>query len=404
MDDKRELGAEFRSFSRLLIEGTQDATTVVEDMHHEIAAGPAVLGRPLSPLVKLTSGLVYSSIRGVTQLVGAGLDVVLEQLEPVFSGATPPGEYDLVRAALNGVLGDHLEQRNNALAIKMQMRQVTGALATTRDELAEQLPDASHRVLVFVHGSAMDEMGLTRHGHNHAIALGKEFGFTPLFLRYNSGLHVSTNGREFAGHLQSLFETWPVPIESLVLLGFSMGGLVSRSAVCIADDEQLPWRQSLKAMFSLGTPHQGAPLERYGHFMESLLGMSRYSHPLKKVARLRSAGITDLRFGSVQDQDWQGHDRFEWRADSRTPCPLPDVPCFAIAGSTTLDARATTPLGDGLVPVASALGRHGLPAFDLAIPEDRCLVVSNTSHLDLLSNPKAHAQLRDWMSSLFKPV
>lgn len=402
MDDKRDIGAEFRAFSRLIIEGTRDATTIVEDVHHQIAGGPAILGRPLLPVVQLTSGLVYASIRSVTQLVGAGLDVALEQLEPLLSKTTPPAEYEIVRAALNGVVGDHLARQDNPLAIKMQMRAMTGPLALTPEELAAQFPHASPRVLVFVHGSAMDEALLTRNGHNHAVALAEEFGFTPLFLRYNSGLHISTNGREFAALLQSVSDRWPVPVESVVLIGFSMGGLVSRSAIDIAEEEKLPWRENLKAMFSIGTPHQGAPLERQGNLLESLLGLSRYSIPLKKAARLRSAGITDLRYGSVRDEDWQGINTFELRADSRTPCPLPDVPCFAVAGTTALDAATVTVFGDGLVPVSSALGKHVRQELDLAIPEKRCLVVAQTSHLDLLSSQQVYAQLRDWFSGLLE--
>lgn len=401
MGEDRNLAAELRGLSKILVEATRDVTSVVEDMHQVIGGGPAVLGRPFLPLVKLTSGLTYWSIRGITGLVGAGLDVVLEQLEPVFSGVTPRAEYDIVRAALNGVIGDHLAEQGNPLAIEMELRTGSGGLEVTHDGLVGGLSDASRRIVVMLHGSAMDEALTTRNGHNHAEALAREFGMTPVFVRYNTGLHISSNGRGFAEMLDAMVSAWPVPVESLVFIGFSMGGLVARSAVRIAEDESLGWRACLRAMVFLGTPHHGAPLERYGNLVETMMGVSRYSAPLKKLARLRSAGITDLRYGSICDEDWAGRDRFAWSRDERGACKLPeDVACFAVAGTTSLDAAGERLEGDGTVPVLSALGVHDRPEYDLGIPEERRMVAVGMRHLDLLGSREVYQQIVGWIEGV----
>ncbi len=398
MEKKRNVAEELRGLGQILVEATKDATTVVEDMHQTIAGGPAILGRPFLPVVKLCTGGVYGSIRGIAGLVGKGLDSALERIEPLVADIAPGEEYNIVRAAMNGVIGDYLEDQNNPLAMEMELRSSQCRLDLTTDALAEQLPAATAHVLVYLHGSSMDDTLLTRKGHNHAESLHDDLGMTPIYMRYNSGLHVSTNGRRLAPMLEALVKSWPVPMESLTILGFSMGGLVARSAVQVAEDDGLDWRQQLTAMVFLGTPHHGAPLERWGNTFESMLGLSRYSAPLKKLARLRSAGVTDLRFGNFLDEHWHGRDRFQFGRDPRVTCGLPaNVPCFAIAGSTDKTLNESS-CGDGLVPIQSALGQHLEIGCNLDIPADRRFVAASTGHLDLLGNASVYEQIRDWLS------
>ena len=399
MEKKRNIAEEARGLGQILVEATKDATTVVEDMHQTIAGGPAILGRPFLPIVKLCTGGVYGTIRGITGLVGIGLDSALERIEPLVADVTPSDEYDIVRAALNGVIGDYLEAQNNPLAIDMELRTDDDALSLTPADLKRELPHATADILVFLHGSSMDDTLLTRHGHNHAKSLANDLGFTPIYVRFNSGLHISTNGNRLAPMLQELVAGWPVPVKSVVLLGFSMGGLVARSAVHIAEVNHLSWRAHLRAMVFMGTPHHGAPLERWGNTFETLLGLSRYSAPLKKVARLRSAGVTDLRYGNFLDEHWEGRDRFAFGSDPRVSCGLPDVPCFAIAG-TTDEIADEDGSSDGLVPIESALGKHESTGCNLGIPKDHQLVVAKTGHLDLLDNLEVYEQIRAWLAAL----
>ena len=57
--------------------------------------------------------------------------------------------------------------------------------------------------------------------HDHGAALAADAGFTPVYLHYKSGLHVSTNGRAFAGQIEALLQAWPAPIEEVVIVGHS---------------------------------------------------------------------------------------------------------------------------------------------------------------------------------------
>jgi hypothetical protein len=152
-------------------------------------------------------------------------------------------------------------------------------------------------------------------------------------------------------------------------------------------------------LITLGSPHHGAPLERAGNWIDRLLDLTAYSAPFGVLGRIRSAGITDLRFGNVLDDHWQGRDRFAHGADLRSPCALPDgVACYAIAG--TLSTEAGPQLrSDGMVPVESALGIHARPDLCLAFPAAHRSTAFGTGHIDLLGAPSVYATIRGWLRS-----
>lgn len=385
---------ELREAVRLAVEATLGVTEVVQKMHHTIGGGPEVLGRPLERIVKLISAPAYAGVKLVTNLVGAGLDAVLEQLGPVLGPGGDSDEQDLVIGALNGVVGDILAERSSTLAMTTGFRRAGKPL-----ELS-QLGQVTGKLLVLVHGSSATDGCWSRKGAHHGEALEKEqaLGLTWVALRYNSGRHVSTNGREFAAALEQLVTSWPVPVTDVTVLAHSMGGLVTRSACQLAEEQGLSWRKLLRTIVFLGTPHQGAPLERAGNVVGTLLGISRYSAPLTALAQIRSAGVTDLRFGLTRDDEWQGVDRFAYEADPRKAAALPGgVTCFTIAATTS---KTVTPsaVGDGLVPIDSALGKHERPELSLAFEPSRQVVLADLNHQDLLSDPRVTAQLIAWLS------
>jgi hypothetical protein len=236
---------------------------------------------------------------------------------------------------------------------------------------------------------------------NHARALALALGSTPIYLRYNTGLHVSQNGHALAAQLEHLAKNWPVALTELSVLVHSMGGLVARSALYYANQAGLQWPKLLKNLIFLGTPHHGAPLERAGNWVDVILGSTPYSRPFAKLGQLRSAGVTDLRYGHVLDVDWQGHDRFRRKPDSRQPVPLPEhVACFTIAATTAAQRSglADRLIGDGLVPLHSALGHHDDPTRQLSFAPQRQRIVYRTHHMQLLSNPVVTQQLLDWLA------
>jgi pimeloyl-ACP methyl ester carboxylesterase len=296
------------------------------------------------------------------------------------------------------VLGDHLAATDNPLAIAMAFRHAGRTLVPERFALRSSLPGATPRLLVLLHGLCMNDQQWQRAGHDHGDALARELGFTPIYLHYNSGLSISTNGRILGQLMERLFDAWPVPIERLVMLGHSMGGLVARSAIhhgALIQRGGLRWPARVDDLVCLGTPHQGAPLEGAGHGMDLLLSAAPYAAPLARLGKLRSAGINDLRLGNIVSAP-AGDDG----THQCLQVPLPATTrCFAVAASLgpASGSLKTKLLGDGLVPVASALGQHDEPDRRLAFADDRQAVVHETNHLDLLASAEVFGLLRRWL-------
>ena len=385
--------SDLRAYNRLAVAATLGITDLVENLHHNIVRMPRLFAAPSEDRARGISGLVYRSIRGVTRTVGEGVDALIGAVIPGVPEDHPADRREALRAALNGIVGDHLDATANPLGITMSLRREGRRLELHRDALAAAVPQASARIVVLAHGLCMGDRQWLRRGHDHGAALARDGGFTPVYLHYNSGLRIGRNGREFAGLLERLLREWPVPVEELVLVGYSMGGLVVRSACHEAESAGQAWLRKLGAIVFLGTPHAGSPLERHGHRLEALLGASPYTSALARLARVRSAGIVDLR-----------HAHFIEGADHRqgpgAPRGLPDgVRCHAIAGSLTKKSGklSDTYVGDGLVPVASALGRHTERARRLRLPRSRQWIAHGVGHLDLLNHPSVYARLRDWL-------
>ena len=399
-DRRRNYVDELRGASRLAIAATRGVTDLVEAMHHTVGGGPELLGRPLDGPTRLLTAPIYGAIRGVASLVGASIDGALAQLATLVGDGGSVAERAAILAVVNGVLGDYLAQSGNPLAIEMELRHGGRTLALERGALLASVPQASGKLLVLAHGSCLDERSWLRDGHDHGAALARELGYTPIYLRYNSGLHISTNGRALAGLLEALVAAWPVPVEELAIVGHSMGGLVARSACHQGEVAHHAWRRALRTLVCIASPHHGALLERSGNWVDRMLGANRYSAPFARLGMIRSSGVTDLRFGSVLDEDWHGRDRFAHGGDPRRPLPLPDgVACYAIAGTTALGPSDDKPPGDGLVSVNSALGRHREPSRTLAFGESHQSIAYGAGHLELLARPDVYATLRGWLAA-----
>ncbi len=393
--------ADLHGFSRLAVDAVAGLTDLVEAMHRNIANAPALPDKPPAGPHGI-AGLVYHSIRGVTRLVGGGLDAVLGRLVPLFGEQQSSPEREAVLAVLNGVLGDYLEASGNPLAIGMRLRSGGRPLRLDQAALAAAFPSPAGRLLVLAHGLCMNDLQWLRRGHDHGAALARDLGYTPVYLHYNSGRHISTNGREFADRLEALLANWPVPAAELAILGHSMGGLLARSAWHYGTAAGHIWPQRLKRIVFLGTPHHGAPLERGGHWIDIVLGASPYTAPLSRLGKIRSSGITDLRHACLQDEDWQGRDRFAHSADDHAALPLPEgVRCFAVAATTGKQAGDLRDrlIGDGLVPLASALGCHAERDRHLMFPPDRQWIACGTGHLDLLCRAGVYARIRQWLQA-----
>jgi pimeloyl-ACP methyl ester carboxylesterase len=395
MSDKSSWIEQLRGATAIARDATQSVTEIVESMHHTIGGGPTILGRPFEAITKLMTAPAYGAVKAVTNIVSSGLDLALEQLSPLLNQAGL--EQGPLIAALNGVLGDYLEETKNPLAIQMSLRLSNGDPLEINDSSLKRLLDSRRGILVLIHGSSMDDTQWTHEGHNHGTSLAKERNLVPLFLRYNSGLHISENGRQFSKLLEQLMTSSNGQIQELIFVCHSMGGLVARSACLCAQENHQTWISNLRKLVTLGTPHHGAPLERGGNVIDVVLQLSRYSAPLARLGKLRSAGVTDLRYGNVLDEHWQGLDRFAPHGDLRKNLALPiGVECFAVAATTDKEMNDHL-FGDGLVPVPSALGRHENSDLDLKFKSENQCVVFGTNHLDLLSSDVVYQKLLHWI-------
>jgi pimeloyl-ACP methyl ester carboxylesterase len=332
---------------------------------------------------------------------------------------------------LNGVCGDHLVDTDNPLAIPMQLRVFLPPEPGSPP--ARQSPDQSialelelepepqlrpvqiyptpmalsdpdfqptDRLLIMVHGLCMNDRQWNREQHNHADMLARDFGYTPVYLRYNTGQHISSNGREFAGQLAELLTLWPVPIESISIIGHSMGGLVTRSALRLAQAEQRDWLKKVDKVVYLGSPHHGAALERGGFRLDQSIARSPYTAPLTALSRMRSTGITDLRHGNTLDADWQGYDPHNDDSDHRQPAPLVSgIEHFAIAATLSKQSgdKIGKLLGDGLVHPSSATGRHADPEHVLGFAKDNTRIFYDLGHLGLLNDVRVAELLGRWL-------
>ena len=405
---------DLRGLAKLATQATVNVTKMAEGVTQSVWS---TLGAPSGKDKDQTrgiTGLVYKSIQGVAQLVGKGTESLLTSLQPLLDKIDQePQESaprEAVLAALNGVMGDRLVESDNPLATPMTLRFKKEALNW------EAMPAKAlltGKVLIVVHGLCMNDLQWSvqvdektaHHTVNHAETLAAKLGYTPVYVRYNTGLHTSQNGQTLSNQLELLSALWPVPLTEISVLVHSMGGLVTRAAVHSAQESKRQWVNKLKNIVFLGTPHHGAPLEKAGNWIDVLLGVTPYSAPFKRLVELRSSGITDLRFGYVLDSDWEDQDRFKpiskQEQSNREYLPLPEgVACFTVAA--TLAAKrnllADRLVGDGLVPLNSALGVHSDPARSLAFAKSSQLIVYRTNHMAMLGSAEVGEQLVAWLS------
>jgi pimeloyl-ACP methyl ester carboxylesterase len=400
MSKKTKKDSEIQGISQLIVGATIGVTNLVEAMHQQIVHPPFLPSTPVQKLITSIASITYKNIRWSTLFIGKSLHQILEQLTPAIGNLKDSDKKEMILSALNGVIGDYLEVKDNPLKIKMQFRFQSKVLHIDPDSLKASYPSINGKILLMIHGSCMNDAQWTRKNHNHGKILSKELNKTPVYLNYNSGKHISTNGQNLNDSLEELLKNWPVPVEELFIVAHSMGGLIARSALYYGQQEQKNWTNQLKKVVFLGTPHHGSHLERTGNYLDVILEAIPYAKPFARLGKIRSAGVTDLRYGNLVDEDWQGNDRFELKSDQRQTIQLPtEIEFYSIAGvaGKKTESKAAQILGDNLVDVKSALGQHKNPDKDLNISKEKSFIAYENNHLDLLSNSKITDQLKVWL-------
>lgn len=404
--------SDIRGVVQLATQATTGVTRIVEGVHQSVWDTLDFPGRQNSDRktpgkTSGVTGAVYGLIHGITRLTGKSADSVMTGLQVVFepteNGAPRTPREETFLSVLNGVMGDRLVENNNPLAIPMTLRYREMVLDF---QVPFAAPGASGKVLLLIHGSCMNDLQRHARQSNYVNEPGEiltaALGYSPVYVRYNSGLHISQNGQELSAQLERLLEHWPEPIEDLSVVAHSMGGLVMRSALHQAQEQGLVWPSKMSKIVFLGTPHHGAPLERAGNWLDTILATISYTRPFTALGQLRSAGVTDLRYGNLLHEDWHGHDRFELKPDGRQIIPLPSsVNCYTVA-ATLAEKRSILSdrlVGDGLVPLRSALGQHDKRPRNLAFAKSSQWIAYRTGHMELLNSPAVNEQVLQWLAS-----
>ncbi|WP_417514617.1 esterase/lipase family protein [Marinobacter sp.] len=391
--------------AQLLLDVTSGVTQIVERTHRTVAREVNPLNRLRDvagvPPEEKQQGRTYQIIQSTTSLLQQGVHWSLDKFsaqEDILNSSNSVK----VAAALNGICGDHLEATNNPLAISMHFRNRNGEkVRPGSGNACAEIPDASSKIVVLVHGLCLSHEYWQGHNEgNLGTELHREHGFTPLYLNYNTGRHISSNGRELSQLLHNLVELWPVKVEELTLIGHSMGGLVIRSACWYSSKLGLPWAKLLKNALYLGSPHHGSAVAKAGNMLTFVMKKFRYASPFA-VGQHTSAGIKDLRHGNLLDEDWDGVDQDDFHPDYRQPVPLlAGTRHFFIAAAIGKNVSGFTSMmvGDLLVRLDSAKGHHSDDLKRLSIRPENCRVFENLNHLDLLDNKVVHDQILAWLA------
>jgi len=414
-----------RGLKDLVVDGVQEVSGLVQ--RAERAAGDRVVRwmKPVAPLDEVARGVVgvrevasastHLAIRGIAQgvrhagelgiaIAARGQDRAVERPAPRW--------VDIAEGAVNGVIGDHLARRGNGLDVGMSLRDEGRVVELTREAMGERWGGSDGRLCVFVHGLSATEWAWSIsseafHGApevTFGVLLERELGWTPLYVRYNSGRHVSDSGQELAALLRRALTHWPTPVRELVLVGHSMGGLVARSAVAHAAEagaDHAVWLDPLTDVFTLGSPHHGAPLEKFAHVAGRVLDRIdlTWTKVSAEVLSARSDGIKDLRLGYTMPEAGGEANGDGVLDDLRLGYPHVDGVRYLALG-TTLTRDPSHPLGvligDWMVRVPSSTGQGSEPGR--RIPFHSTQVIPGMSHNDLANHPDVYATIVRWLS------
>jgi pimeloyl-ACP methyl ester carboxylesterase len=396
---------DLRGVAQLATQASHSAARLVEDLHRSVRSRLGEPGGGAEYELSGASAALYRGAHSLVDWIGKGADLALVKLDDLWESEKEPATDSAQRkaaiSALNGLLGDRLAEQQNPLAIRMELQLGGQALNWHAMPQGQAVSD---RVLILLHGFCL---GPQQWRSGTALGLGQTLaqacGYTPVYLNYNTGLHISDNGRELDRQLQLLAQYWPVPLQEISLLGHDMGGLVARSTLESARNAPSRadnWLKQAKSVVFLGTPHHGAALQQTAGWLRAQLGTNSLTRGLSRLLSGRSAGLTDLYFALLQEADW--HNAASRDADTAPAhFPLPQgISGYAIAaslspGPSKLSQRLQ---GDGVVSVQSALGQHEDPQRCLLPDPDSRWVSYRTNHLSLLHRGSVAEQVVRWLS------
>lgn len=347
----------------------RELTHLVAEMHGTITRLPSPLNRSHEADIShapFPYRIVAGAFNWVAKLAGALAPETAE-----FEGPMPLR----VQAALNGVSGDKLARWDSPLAIPMSLRDAQGAELDW--EAWRQSSSVGH--VFILHGLCCSEIEWQ---NPEGAAFARELqarGYAVGWLRYNTGKAIHANGEELDAWLEDFFADSDKP---LLMIGHSMGGLLIRSACYWAEKEGHRWTRNLSHIALLGTPNLGAPLERLGNQANSILGLTPYTKPLMRLGNIRSRGIKDLRHG--------------WITPDHSMPALPQHPETLMLACAINDSHRDNMVGDGWVPVSSALAMKDNTEL-LSGPKVQREFINDLSHIPIMSDARVYQLLRQWL-------
>jgi PGAP1-like protein len=392
--------AEIRAFTKLSGHAVAGLVSRVEQVHRAVGGrvfapiGPA--GAPVRMIHDLVARGAYGAVRSAAPAAAA----VGGEAAALFGAGGEPAGRDargnLALAALNAIAGDRPEL--DALAIRMAVRSGGSDVDLAPAAVAAAFGRATPLLAIFLHGLAETEDSWRR-GADRSVPYGDglaaEFGYTPVYVRYNTGRHVSENGHDLSDLLDGLVAAWPVPVDEILLAGHSMGGLVIRSACHYGREAATAWIRRIRHVFYLGSPHLGAPLARIAGIAGWAMGQVAETRPFATLIS-GSSSVRDLRYGYVLDDDWAGCDDDCCLRDHRGHAPLlATANHYAISATVTADPRHPfgAVVGDLLVQPASAHGRRrGRQHVPFDVGAGRRF--GGMHHFDLLNHPDVWTAMR----------
>ncbi|MEE4026021.1 alpha/beta hydrolase [Gordonia sp. PKS22-38] len=395
-----ELGA----LAQLATAELRSAVAGIGTIHRSVAGTVFGALRPVFGRVVESPRMVHDAVsEGAYQSMDALLDAadtVTDGLPTTDRPISHTARGAMLLGILNGLIGDELEATRSPLAAPMSIRVGGEPVAIETSALQQAFPDAGGHVVVFLHGLMESERAWAIGGREtYGSRLSADIGATEVQIRYNTGRHISDNGRDLSALLCDLVLLWPVPVTRLTLIGHSMGGLVVRSAAHTAVERGLWWPKLVTETACLGTPHLGAPLERGVHVLSSALQSTPATRPISNLLRRRSAGVRDLFHGNLTPADWADRDPDAWQHP-----PGADVPLLATARHLFVTATVTSNpdnpfgrlVGDGLVLAPSGRGEPTRSRLGLRFSDG--LDIGSAHHFTLLNSDVVyrwlHANLR----------
>jgi triacylglycerol lipase len=378
----------------------------VRDVHQAISkrafgATRAVGGRVPESFHDAAITSLYGAISGMLRISSGSIRALAKRGvgRPVESSRIGRG----VVATVNGLIGDELRMVDDPQANVMAVRKDGGDVPVSPWPIGESFRDAGSHIVLFLHGLCENDESWNQGDRSttstYAQRIKDDTDGTPVFIRYNTGLRVSENGKHLDWLIRQLVASWPTDVTRITLVGHSMGGLVVRGATNHATASGQTWQHLVRDVICLGTPHTGAALEKVAHMGSRVLHFFPESRPFSAILNARSGGILDLRHGYITKEEWEGQDLTQlWGLDRIAAAPLPHAEYhFVIA---TLGATKRHPfsriLGDLLVHFSSAagIGRSGA-----VVDGARLEYLPSTHHFALLNHPRVADWLVQWITS-----